>query len=322
MLDFYPADIVQYSAKQVGFSQWFSRGYITVHNLTDKSIEFSTSKFDLASAFYVDVEFLINHAYEHLIELMNYDTPSGPRSDAWSVVTAYYFGFFSAQAILRLLGKPTFFANDILLESIEKTTGAKFSKGLISLERLADESATQSRYLVKFIKKGRPHETTWERLQQALANNVKLAIPKVGSNPEVLFYQDLMCSSMRRHYGSNSWPSELRNRANYFPGYAYRLLQNDNIAKTKSAIDRWKDPLPTNISQILSSSLTMCETGERTFGAEIKVMVDLNILIFRLMNNLYEDLIARRGTDHRWSAIRKKFIKDKCTIPSHFKHIF
>src|SRR5439155_2916612 len=82
------------------------------------------SPIDFASILLVEVENLLNHCFEHLQELLCFAADTRQRSDAWAAVTAYYLGFFSASALLRLLGKPVTFLNRDQLRALQHLAGS------------------------------------------------------------------------------------------------------------------------------------------------------------------------------------------------------
>src|SRR5687767_10323027 len=91
------------------FGDWLHSGTFNVTSCTKRTIILESSPVDFGTVLFVEAENLINHCFEHLRELKSYCDAPRQRSDAWGAVTAYYLGFFSASALLRLLGIPVAF---------------------------------------------------------------------------------------------------------------------------------------------------------------------------------------------------------------------
>ena len=96
-----------------GLKEWLvgQKGSFTVRSSSSFGYELSADSFGLSKHLLVDLELLTNECFEHLQEGFNFYNDTSSRSVAWNIVTVYYFAFYAAQVLLRLLGRPVLYLN-------------------------------------------------------------------------------------------------------------------------------------------------------------------------------------------------------------------
>jgi len=243
------------------------------------------------------------------------------RSEAWNIVTVYYLGFFSAQALLRLIGSPIFFIGSELANSLTTNTGFNFHKGAYSLVKLSDSSATISEYQLK-ISKQRPHDLVWNTLFNLLQKKLDTASTSQSSNPETVYYSNLLTKPLYKVYNTNAWPSEVRNRCNYRPGFAYKLISNQFIGVTKHLLDRWNNLTENKLLNLLQQSIGGYTASKDSTRFEIQVMHDVCMALFITMRTLYTDIMLRQSTDKRWENRRRSFINQNQIFSNDFSYLY
>lgn len=103
-----PDDICVPLDRHMNLVDWLQSGHFHVTQLTASEWAIECSPKDLMTSVLGDVEHLLNHIAEHIQEIRCFVGDNRPRSQAWGIVTTYYFSFFSAQALLMMLGSPVF----------------------------------------------------------------------------------------------------------------------------------------------------------------------------------------------------------------------
>ena len=294
-------------------SEWFSNGTYNVTSATSQEFILRVASVDFASALLTDVEHLFNHCFEHLQEMICFQLDTRPRSNAWAVVTVYYFAFFCAQALLRLLGMPIVYLKKEKTNDLMRIGGCGTgpSPGAFRLEHVTTLSPSHAEYRLKKIK-SKIHDGTWQKL--LLLFQKLLSDPSLTSNTtEVQFFSSLTTTALFSSYnGCYDWPSELRNKANYPPGYAYLLVQNDDITKARKMMDGWRDVKTWDgnkgVENLLAASVSNCAAGKNSsYSSHVQLLYDISLCLFMLSRSLYSELLIRRGIDKRWEANRARF---------------
>lgn len=280
-LDFYPIDCRYILSNRNTFRNWLITGSYLPQNTSKSEIFFEASGSDLGAFFLREIEFFSNQCFEHLQECLCYENDSRIRSDAWNIITYYYFGLFCVQGLLRLIGKPIFYVPADILAQLRMIFGTHNfpGSGTFFLEKIHDVSATISQYKLKRINK-RFHEASWNKLLETL-NNIKKTIlvsrTSTMANKELLFYEILTNKKPFNIYTDYSWPSSIRNRANYEPGYAYLQVEQKLKGKTKSLLRNWIDCTQDEVLRILKESSAIPLKRKDEYSQHVKLLCNVNI---------------------------------------------
>jgi hypothetical protein len=305
MLEFFSVANALKSPPKETMAEWLQLGYLTPLDSDVKSVFlFSTSAADLPASIYHDVERLQNHVFEHIIEIISYNECKSSRSEAWSVVTLYYFGFFTAQTILRLIGQPVFHISDSVSKNLNNSIGVQLSPGAFQLTLAAPISANSADFKIQSLKK-RHHDAVWNRLFGILENAKANARDSGSADAEITFYQILEYRSTKKIYNSSRWPSEIRNLVNYRPGFGYRLSSDEFFSKSKNLLNRWRSLDQTKLLKIHLESST---ANSSEFSTQVMHLHDLSFSLFILLRKLYAELTFRRPLSEHWEKNRQSML--------------
>jgi hypothetical protein len=215
-----------------------------------------------------------------------------------------------AQALLRLIGKPILFINREPLQFIKKVTGSPVipGAGTFILEKLRDISGSIAEYRLKSYR-SKLHEATWKQLFNILDLEINNNRLNTNAN-EILFYESITTKKLFKIYNNYGWPSMVRNKANYIPGYAYCLIEKQIKGKSKRLIKRWDKCNEQSMIKNLNSAVNYCiATDDNGFVGQVSLLHDIAQSLFVLLRELYFEVINRRHLDLRMELKRKEFIK-------------
>src|SRR5262249_30756055 len=122
------------------------------------------------------------------------------------------------------------------------------------------------------------------------------------------FYASITTTSLFRYYRSYEWPSLVRTAANYRPGFAYRVIQGQRIARSNEPLEAWRETIPCDVVPLLQDSVRRCSSsGDVPFCDQIRLLHDVAQCLVLLARSLYWDLLNRRAIDRRWEQRRRQF---------------
>jgi hypothetical protein len=312
VLENFPKETRATLENHLSFGQWLKEGMFTVDSVTKRGFVLRAAPQDVASALLTDVELYSNHCFEQIQEIICFANDERLRSDAWNVVTIYYFSYFAANMFLRLIGEPVIFLKREYVSDLVKvsptpapTSGNRPAAGTYYLQKGKDISASQTEYELKVSNK-KPHEATWKNF----FDYINSSCDNSNSNDatELLIYKTLTTTSLFKVYQDYEWPSIIRSKANYTPGYAYKLLESQYMAKTKRATKEWKALDISMVDDILFKALRSCSPSDKTeYSDHVRFLHHTGQTIFIIARQLYLELIERRTIDPRWEQMRTNF---------------
>lgn len=301
-----PADTRPRFGIGMTLGEWISAGAFSVTSCTDKRVVLHASHQDLASVLVAEIESFIDHSFEHFQELLCYLQDERFRSDAWATVTSYYFGFFSASALLRLIGKPIVFLLRDQLQDLKTLAGAAKcpSQGSFLITLGTVQSATHIEVIVEPSEKS--HEAVWKTILGEIEKiNLDQQVQK--SVAEAAFFSSLCSKTFFEKYVGFDWVSAVRNRANYRPGFAYTLDRKLNEVLT--SIHSWRAATPDQIYNLLVNAERSLRNRKNHFPSSVTLMVNISFTLFLLMRALHRELWERKMTDPRWEKRRRDFVR-------------
>jgi hypothetical protein len=306
MIAAFPDGVLAPYGTNTTFGDWLLKGSIIVTATEKRNASFEAPQVEFSSILLVEIEHLLNHCFEHMQELACYSLDDRVRSAAWNVTTAYYLAFFSCSALLRLLGLPVVFLNRDQLSSLPKYLGSGHapSQGSFDITQTASISATHATYQMKSSSK--LHEATWLRLL-GLLNDVRTQLRTTTDGNEALFYEHLCSPILFPQYVNYQWPSSVRIRANYRPGFAYKLERSHS--SNSKIIPKWATMGEHGSSKLVSDAVTACRSDNTQFMNHVHFMTALGISLFLLARELYSELLIRKSIDKRWENRRREYRK-------------
>jgi hypothetical protein len=292
-----------------GFStigDWFGKGSIVVKASEKRRVTFQAPQVEFGSTLLMEIENLFNHCFEHLQELGCLVDDSRTRSHAWSTVTAYYLAFFSASTLLRLLGRPVVFMSreQLSVFPILLGSGLAPTQGTYEITKTRAVSATHAEFSMKAAT-SRVHKATWIKLLGYLDELRRLHANTNAS--EAQFYDSLCTSILFPQYVNFQWPSLVRSRANYHPGFAYKL--DTGRPNSGKLIQEWATMEPEEVIQRLSKTTRDCYSDSQDFKHHVSLMISIGISLFLLARELYSELLVRKSLDKRWEDKRRLYRK-------------
>jgi hypothetical protein len=308
-LDAIPAEAsVAFTAPKT-INRWRRDGCYTVTAASGDKITLVATGNEFGAALLSDAEHLLDNAAEHQASLCSATEPNAWLSPAWAVVTIYYWGFYAALALTRLLGKTIWFLDKEAIadfKHLASTPGAKLGAGAYRLDCDAYVSATD-RTIALQRDHARLHEAVWRCTTRCL-RQARLDARTTNIGEERLYSA---IEDAAKKLGED-WPSAIRNTVNYRPGCGYREVlkkgQIDTLRYLKKAerltIEKIVDALEDELRAIVKTA----DPAENP-AARCRLLLHLTLLLHALTTNLHQELIERRAFDRRWTNLRTNFLQ-------------
>jgi hypothetical protein len=311
MLSAFPNGTQALFHAEATLGDWIETGTFTVKSCSKRYVELNGSEIDFANRAMLEVENLTNHCFEHVRELICFRTDASHRSDAWAAVTAYYLGFFSAAALLRLIGSPIAFVNRQQLQILQTLAGSARAPNPGALKFELGQSVSVTHREIRLVPAEKIHEATWKTALQIIDQLNR--DPKVSKHPDEADFYDSLCTSAFRFPGIGfDWPSYVRVRANYRPGHAYKLRANHiGVVRT---IEYWRKADAADVFSVVRSAHVRCAADTSALTNQVTMMMNVSFAVFLIVRALYQELLLRRPIDRRWEKARAQY-RDR--FPAH-----
>jgi hypothetical protein len=298
---------------------WLENGVFVVTACTRREILLETSPIEYGSILLTECENLLNHCLEHLQEMVCLRNDTRLRSQAWAIVTTYYFGFFATSAFLRLIGQPIVFLTAEQLKRLQTLASAAVRPGQGAFRAEITRHVSLTRIEIAIRQTDKIHEATWKSALSTLDQlNRNPQITK--SAAEVLLYDSVCTQILFPYYNSFQWPSMVRNRANYRPGFMYQL-HNPPFNFSKH-FEVWRGASASDLHQILQACLGRCGANRNDFLHHTDLMLNVATIVFLLARELYVELMRRRRIDRRWEDQRAKYISRMKVADKEYEPLF
>ncbi|MBR0792145.1 hypothetical protein JQ631_23930 [Bradyrhizobium manausense] len=306
-----PERTVVLKTKPTTVREWLSNGAFVTTATSTRQFLLSASHVEIAAALHSEVAFYLDHATEHSVTLRHQLSSGRWSSPAWLCVTFYYWAFFLALGLTRVLGKTAVFLERKQVQDLHRlSSAASPSPGAGAFVMECVPSSTVAYADVKLTKSNqtRVHNLVWQLLTDEIAKLVKLTIS--GDDEDRLYVAlwtafDLLGSA---------WPSDLRNAVNYRPGEGYSAGRVP--AKIKSFGTLKIDP-PTNFSASLGrlenaiSGVSKSTTVSGDVDLMSKILLETTLILDALYRELHSEVIDRRRIDIRWQNSRTRFLSQQ-----------
>jgi hypothetical protein len=297
-------------SRPVPLHEWRTNGAFRVDACTSHEIVLETAGVEIGSALLSDSEHFLDHASEHHATLLTWIDQGVWHSPGWSVVTIYYWAFFLALALTRLVGRTSWFLDREALTRFRQLANSSVQPpaGALDLSVGPYVGSVDRRVLLRPTKK-QFHDAVWRNVAQILTD----LSPSSDRHSGSLEQRTLQCFSIARSRMPNAWPSLVRNAVNYLPGCGYREV----IRKTDIDIARYlKRSAPFSDSDMVSEfedHLLRVSTPFRPVF-ESTLLCRLLLLFTLIMSgvtiSLHSELLERNSLDRRWRSLRDSFLQD------------
>jgi hypothetical protein len=295
-------------------SSWRQRGSFSVVAATAKSFTLECATADIGSAIVGDTEHLLNHIAEHRALIHDSIKTDRWNSPAWLLVTIYYWGLFAALAWTRLLGKGVVYLDQTAvrdLRTLARNAMQSPHSGTFQLKMGRDLSATNREVVLDKMGSSHFHACTWSQvIRDAQWRFDHYATEETNKLEFSLF----KCLAFSDRAGKDSWPSELRNRINYRPGFAYTQVNKKPaldliqfIRKTPfHSMEAVADIYELELRRIAATS--SIDNSPSNYS---RIMFLKTIVLTSLVEELFSEVVERRKLDARGSNKRHSFYKER-----------
>lgn len=293
-------------------STWQAQGTYTISSSSSSKFTIQVASTDFGGALLADAAYHLDHALEHQTSLMKTLASGQWSSPAWQVVTFYYWAYFVAMALSRMLGRTVWFVTPEVAKqftTLSPSGSATFTKGTYEIScGDALSAGTRQVHLVK--RSRRVHEQLWTTIFDLMNCFYRDVGAGVASPQEERLFLAIINSA--RVLGDD-WPSTLRNVVNYRPGFAYTAPRFRNRLDTFTYLTSKVQTVDGVVDRLENSNLAM--RAEPSVSAQpnvaARMLVDITILLSRIAHELHDEIVDRSGIDRRWLASKRRFAQQQ-----------
>lgn len=291
---------------------WQARGTYTISSSSSAKFTVSVAPTDFGGALVSDAAFHLDHALEHQASLMKTLAGGQWSSPAWQVVTFYYWAYFSAMSLSRLLGKTVWFVTPEVAQQFSSLAAAgspRMTQGTYELSCGQSVSAG-SRNVDLTKRQRRLHEQLWTTMFGLLDSVYQEIGAGVATHQEERLFLAVINSA--RVLG-DVWPSTLRNLVNYRPGFAYTTPRYKTCIAPYTYLSMRRQSIDGVVDRLESNNIAMRTQGSVEAQPKLaaKMLADLTVLIDRIAHTLHEEVIERSGIDQRWMMSKRRFAQQQ-----------
>jgi hypothetical protein len=294
-------------------SSWFRQGAFTVTRASKQSFVIAASPIEIGGALFSEAAFLLDSACEHSVTVRHQLATGRWYSAAWLVVTFYYWAFFVALSISRMLGRSGWFMSqsDVsCLKAISPVATTPSGAGPYIIECGPQITVSQLEVRIRRAERSRLHDLVWRLIFEEFRSLVpKKGATAGGEQEERLFVAILRSSNLL----GLDWPSSLRNLVNYAPGIGYASVRRESrigvfgsiaIQQPATFADTL-DRLENNVAAISPRELPA------NLPLAVRILVDLTFALDSYARSLYMEVVERHSFDKRWPHARRDFLRQQ-----------
>lgn len=255
-----------------------------------------------------DAAFHLDHALEHQVSMMRTSSSGHWTSPAWQVVTFYYWSYFSAMALSRMLGHTVWFITPEVatqLSRLAPTGSVLLTKGTYEV-RCGPALSVGSREILLEKRPRRLHEQLWATFFELINRTYNEVGAGVASpEEERLFLAIIESARVLR----TDWPSALRNVVNYRPGFAYSAPRFRNSIDSFSYLSTEKQTVGGLIDRLENNNIAMRSNPSVEAQPKVaaRMLADFTLLLSRIAHTLHDEIVDRSGIDRRWLMSKRRF---------------
>ncbi|MBC3916759.1 hypothetical protein H8L32_04670 [Undibacterium sp. CY18W] len=290
------------------FFEWREKGGYHVTGSTKKEFLISCSSKEYGAMLAREVSILLDQALEHRMILANAYQKKDFPSHSWLLVTTYYWCLFLALAWLRMIGSVVTFLPTSEIDRLKKL-GKKEHKapgnGTFQISMIDVYGAKSSLQLRK-LGSNNFHDGLWQTFFLDIQERLNLAKDE-PANMETRIFSAL---NFQNRFDKTSWLSKLRNAVNYRVGFAYGCVDAKRIPDLFDSLESVKAlSIDALLHQVES---TQTKTGGRPVyerpNEYANSMLLFGVLISRLIEDYYGEILALRGINPTWHERRNSYI--------------
>lgn len=291
---------------------WQAQGTYTISSSSSTKFTVAVAPTDFGGALLSDAAFHLDHALEHQTSLMKTLSSHEWSSPAWQVVTFYYWSYFAAMALSRLLGETVWFVTPAVAQQFSRlaaTGSARVTQGTYELSCGASLSAgTRELALVK--RSRRLHEQLWATMFRLLGSVYDEVGPGVTAYQEERLFLAIIDSAQIL---GDDWPSALRNVVNYRPGFAYTAPRFKRCVDSFTYLTVQEQTIDGLVDRLENNNIVMrnAPSVEAQPRIAARMLADMTVLISRIAHALHDEIVERNGIDRRWLTSKRRFAQQQ-----------
>lgn len=306
-----PGSIVEFRSPTT-LAAWQRQGTYTISSTSSSKFAITVASSDFGGALFSDAAFHLDHGLEHQASLMKALASGQWSSPAWQVVTFYYWSYFCAMALSRMLGRTVWFVTPQVAQEFARlaTTGStQVTQGTYELTCGTSLSA-EMRSINLEKRKRRLHEQLWTTAFDLLNSLYREVGSGIATQREERLFLAIINSA---NILGADWPSALRNVVNYRPGFAYTAPRYKSCIDSFIYLSTQDQSIDSVIDRLENNNIHMQKdpSVEAQPKVAAKMLADLTILLSRIANALHDEIIDRSGIDQRWFLNKKRFAKEQ-----------
>jgi len=311
-LRFLPPGVGAFYKTSLNLGSWRQQGFYTVASYSKSEAVINVSAVDITGVMLAEAEWLLDHAAEHRASLKRAAEVSW-FSPAWLLVTAYYWSYFTAVCLTRLVGDTVWFLDDKALEAwkvLAPNGTGRIRAGTLRAEIVFDPSQQDLKLILKSSGK-KPHEAAWIALHKIARELLAASNPKSNLDE----YRLWCCICSTANALGEDWPSQVRNQINYRTAVGYREVVMDTQIKLKAYIENTNSlDLPDFLDKY-ESELALLQSAE-AYQQDLNLLTKLVYLnavgLARIAETLNKEITSRTTGDPRWANRRQIFLQGEC----------
>jgi hypothetical protein len=297
--------------------EWRTKGSFQVLSCSSKEILLKANAIEIGTAFLSDSEHLLDHAAEQHASFKDLLSQPECHSPAWSVVTAYYWVFFSAMAIARLSGAGPWFLDRAAITDLKKLSPKANNQPAAGAQILQVGSYLDATERALRIRPSRAqlHQALWNRMAELFENGLDNS-NEAANSLEYRLFRSLRDATKLL---GKDWPIRTRNSVNYTPGRAYREVFKDPKINLASYL---RKRLPFDCEKLVSCSeelltlLRLKPLAADQLATRCNLLALYCVLLWMISRELLFEVVDRNVSDRRWQMLRSQFLVRTCPAPS------
>jgi hypothetical protein len=289
-------------------------GSYTANRVSREKFLLHAAAQDIGAALLGDASLYLDASLEHAYAL-RYGLRGGAwTSEGWSVVAAYYWAFYLVTAWERLLGNTSIFLDESRARSLAALSGGQsVAAGTYRLTVMPSLDAGRVDVEVRKASASRVHDATWRSWVDDLRSRVRASRSGDGSRDEIDYYDAVLKPF---NMLGETWPSDLRNAANYSPTFGYRAIRRTagafDLAQLREEsffqFDECLGRLRQNGDALTREDL---RTQSRLVS---RVLLNMTFLLHASFAEMYSEVLERRQIDRRWANLRARFKDERDSV--------
>jgi len=290
---------------------WLTEGAYTVDRVSRDRFVVHGSAQEVGGALLGDASLYLDASIEHAYTLRYAMRNETWTSEGWSIVALYYWCFYLVTAWERLLGRTSVFLDEQRARAIGVLSGGPPAPaGTYRLTVTPAQDVGRAEVEIRKAAASRVHDATWRAWSADLRARVQVSRSSEGSRDELDYYESLL-----KPFNTlgETWPSDLRNAANYAPTFGYRAVRRAagsfDLAQLRSASSIQFDDCFGRFRQN-ADALTRADIRAQSRLVS-RVLSDMTWLLHAAFLEMYGDVLSRRQIDRRWSDLRARFARER-----------